>query len=126
MTREHVRQWILGCLVMALAIWEAGPHEPGDWRLSTLLGAQQNPPAQEVEYLCNGIELITVQCPVALDDGLSCGPDYQTSRPVASGNIVDKLFDYNRIVCNRKPPPFCPYIMDMKRVDKPCRRRVVP
>jgi hypothetical protein len=123
MTREHVTQSTMVCLVMALAIWEAGPHEPGDWRLSAVLGAQQNPP---VMALCNGLELVTVQCPVALDDGRSCGPDYRTSRPVASGKVVDKLFDYDRVVCNRRPPPYCPQIMDMKHVNQPCQPRVVP
>jgi hypothetical protein len=44
MTREHVTQCTVVCLIMALAIWEAGPHEPGAWRLSAILGAQQNPP----------------------------------------------------------------------------------
>ena len=120
---RSVQQAVLVVLVMALAIWEAGPRGPGDWRLSRLWGAQQDPPP--VMALCNGKELISVECPVGLD-GRPCGDRFMTSRPVASGNIVDKLFDYNRIVCNRERHPVCPFIMDMKEVNEPCQRRVVP
>ena len=113
---RSVSQAVLGVLVMALAIWEAGPHEPSDWRLGRLWGAQQDPPP--VMALCNGRELEERKCPKTRE-GYLCGGPYFALKPALPGTVLDKLFDYDKRECARFRA--CPTIYSHKQLEDECQ-----
>lgn len=122
---------LLGFVLLALTVIiagvEGGPKVVGESRGGWFVGSSpvEDPSANPK---CNARELYKKKCEhVKLPPNgnlFSCGDDYDTIKPVASGGIKNKRFENDKVVCSKYLQ--CSEIFDMKASDAKCDEVQVP